>query len=143
MVPCSASLEPSWEESGADHSWGRFCGWDQKENGALLIVMWNAIILHSRWGGLIRERGLAVMSVFGNIVFSLSWFGVNMLGVGLHSYGFMDRAFGPLMGFIASQLVIMVLGMFPLRHWRGIQARGRQVSVDRGELLPARGAAAK
>jgi ABC-type transport system involved in cytochrome c biogenesis permease subunit len=69
----------------ADQSWGRFWGWDPKENGALLIVMWNAIILHSRWGGFIRERGLAVMSVFGNIVFSLSWFGVNMLGVGLLS----------------------------------------------------------
>ena len=26
------------------------------------------MILHSRWGGFIRERGLAVMSVFGNIV---------------------------------------------------------------------------
>jgi hypothetical protein len=56
-----------------------------------------AIILHARRGGLVRERVLAVMSVFGNIVVSLSWFGVNMLGVGLHSYGFMDRAFGTFM----------------------------------------------
>jgi hypothetical protein len=36
-------------------------------------------------GGFIRQRGLAVMSVFGNIVVSLSWFGVNMLGLGLNS----------------------------------------------------------
>jgi ABC-type transport system involved in cytochrome c biogenesis permease subunit len=115
----------------ADQSWGRFWGWDPKENGALLIVMWNAIILHSRWGGLIGERGLAVMSVFGNIVFSLSWFGVNMLGVGLHSYGFMDRAFGTLMTFIVSQLVVMALGMLPLKYWRGIQARGKQAAVGR------------
>ena len=127
----------------ADQSWGRFWGWDPKENGALLIVLWNALILHARWGGLVRERGLAVMSVFGNIVVSLSWFGVNMLGVGLHSYGFMDRAFGPLVAFIASQLAIMALGMIPLRHWRGIQARGRQIPVDRGELLLTRGAPAK
>ena len=97
----------------ADQSWGRFWGWDPKENGALLIVMWNAIILHSRWGGFIRERGLAVMSVFGNIVFSLSWFGVNMNGVGLQSYGFMDRSFGTLMTFIASQLIVMALGILP------------------------------
>jgi ABC-type transport system involved in cytochrome c biogenesis permease subunit len=127
----------------ADQSWGRFWGWDPKENGALLIVMWNAIILHSRWGGLIRERGLAVMSVFGNIVFSLSWFGVNMLGVGLHSYGFMDRAFGTLMTFIVSQLVVMALGMLPLKYWRGIQARGKEVAVGRSEPLLARSAAAK
>jgi cytochrome c biogenesis factor len=91
----------------ADQSWGRFWGWDPKENGALLIVLWNAIILHARWGGLARERGLALMTVFGNVVTSFSWFGVNMLGVGLHSYGFMDRAFGPLIGFIVSQLAII------------------------------------
>jgi ABC-type transport system involved in cytochrome c biogenesis permease subunit len=121
----------------ADQSWGRFWGWDPKENGALLIVLWNAIILHARWGGLIRERGLAVMSVFGNIVFSLSWFGVNMLGVGLHSYGFMDQAFGTLMTFIASQVVVMALGMLPLKYWRGIQARGKRVSADQTEPLLA------
>jgi ABC-type transport system involved in cytochrome c biogenesis permease subunit len=125
----------------ADQSWGRFWGWDPKENGALLIVLWNAIILHARWGGLVRERGLAVMSVFGNIVVSLSWFGVNMLGVGLHSYGFMDRAFGTLMTFIASQLVVMALGMLPLKCWRGIQVRGKQVSADQTDPLLARSAA--
>ena len=127
----------------ADQSWGRFWGWDPKENGALLIVLWNAIILHARWGGFIRERGLAVMSVFGNIVVSLSWFGVNMLGVGLHSYGFMDQAFGTLMTFIAIQLVIMALGMLPLKYWRGIQARAKRVSAYRAAPLLAGSAAAK
>ena len=43
----------------ADQSWGRFWGWDPKENGALLIVLWNALILHARWGGLVSDRGLA------------------------------------------------------------------------------------
>jgi ABC-type transport system involved in cytochrome c biogenesis permease subunit len=33
----------------ADQSWGRFWGWDPKENGALIIVIWNALILHARW----------------------------------------------------------------------------------------------
>ena len=111
----------------ADQSWGRFWGWDPKENGALLIVLWNATILHARWGGLIRERGLAVMSVFGNIVVSLSWFGVNMLGVGLHSYGFMDQGFGNLTAFIASQLVVMGLGLIPQRYWRGIRTRAAKI----------------
>jgi hypothetical protein len=85
--------------------------------------LWNATILHARWGGLVRERGLAVMSVFGNIVVSLSWFGVNMLGVGLHSYGFMDQAFGTLITFIGSQLVVIGLGLIPQRYWRGIRTR--------------------
>ena len=97
----------------ADQSWGRFWGWDPKENGALLIVIWNAIILHARWGGMVKERGMMVMAVFGNIVTSWSWFGTNMLGIGLHSYGFTDAAFVWLTGFIVSQLVIMGLGFIP------------------------------
>lgn len=107
----------------ADQSWGRFWGWDPKENGALLIVIWNAIILHARWGGYARERGIAVLAVFGNIITSLSWFGVNMLGVGLHSYGFMDQAFGVLLAFIVSQLAIICMGMVPQKYWRGIRSR--------------------
>lgn len=107
----------------ADQSWGRFWGWDPKENGALLIVLWNAIVLHARWGGYAKERGMAMMTVFGNVVTSFSWFGVNMLGVGLHSYGFMDQAFGPLIAFIATQFAIIGLGFIPLKYWRGIRAR--------------------
>ena len=90
----------------ADQSWGRFWGWDPKENGAVLIVLWCAIILHARWGGFIRQRGLMIMAIFGNVVTSFSWFGVNMLGVGLHSYGFMQKAFPWLVGFIVSQLAL-------------------------------------
>ncbi len=95
----------------ADQSWGRFWGWDPKENGALLIVIWNAIILHARWGGMVRERGMMVMAVFGNIVTSWSWFGTNMLGIGLHSYGFTDAAFLWLSAFMISQVLIMALGL--------------------------------
>jgi ABC-type transport system involved in cytochrome c biogenesis permease subunit len=102
----------------ADQSWGRFWGWDPKENGALLIVLWNAIILHARWGGLVKQRGLMVMAVFGNIVTSWSWFGVNMLGIGLHSYGFMDSAFPWLIAFGASQLAFMMIGLLPPHLWR-------------------------
>jgi ABC-type transport system involved in cytochrome c biogenesis permease subunit len=101
----------------ADQSWGRFWGWDPKENGALLIVLWNAIILHSRWGGYARERGIMAMAIFGNVITSLSWFGVNMLGVGLHSYGFMDKAFYALSAFVASQLALMALALLPRRFW--------------------------
>jgi cytochrome c-type biogenesis protein CcsB len=72
----------------ADQSWGRFWGWDPKENGALLIVLWCALIFHARLSGFIKDIGLAQTSVFGCIVVMLSWLGVNLLGVGLHSYGF-------------------------------------------------------
>jgi len=95
----------------ADQSWGRFWGWDPKENGALMIVIWNAAILHARWGGIIRERGLVTMAIFGNAVTAWSFFGTNMLGIGLHSYGFMDKAFAWLMVFVSAQVVIMTGGM--------------------------------
>ena len=110
----------------ADQSWGRFWGWDPKENGALLIVLWNAIILHARWGGYVRERGIMAMAIFGNVITSLSWFGVNMLGVGLHSYGFMDKAFWALAGFDASQLLLMTLALLPRRFWKRAAERERQ-----------------
>ena len=99
----------------ADQSWGRFWGWDPKENGALLIVIWNAIILHARWGGMVKERGMMIMAVFGNVITSWSWFGTNMLGIGLHSYGFTDSGFIWLVAFVSSQLLIMALGCLPNR----------------------------
>ncbi|PTX91600.1 cytochrome c biogenesis protein CcsA [Opitutus sp. ER46] len=106
----------------ADQSWGRFWGWDPKENGALILVLWNAVILHARWGGLVRQRGLAVLAIAGNIVTAWSWFGVNMLGVGLHSYGFMNSAFWALIGFVASQVALIALAGVPLAHWRSFRA---------------------
>jgi ABC-type transport system involved in cytochrome c biogenesis permease subunit len=105
----------------ADQSWGRFWGWDPKENGALIIVIWNAMILHARWGGMIKQRGLMCLAVFGNIVTSWSWFGTNMLGVGLHSYGFTDAAFVALSIFVATQLALIGLANLPLSKWRSFR----------------------
>ena len=102
----------------ADDSWGRFWGWDPKENGALLIVTWGAIMLHARWGKMIKIRGFAVMAVFGNIVTAWSWFGVNQLSVGLHSYGFTDSAGRWLTIFCLSQIAICFIGLIPKRFWR-------------------------
>jgi ABC-type transport system involved in cytochrome c biogenesis permease subunit len=109
----------------ADQSWGRFWGWDAKENGALMIVLWNAVLLHARWGGLVKDRGFMAMTVFGNIVTAWSWFGVNMLGIGLHSYGFMAAAFQWLMGFIISQIAIMALAALPRSKWRSSSSSGK------------------
>lgn len=93
----------------ADQSWGRFWGWDVKENGALMIVIWNAILLHARWGGLVRERGLMCLAIFGNVVTAWSWFGVNTLAIGLHTYGFTSEVAITLIGFAASQVGLIVL----------------------------------
>lgn len=108
----------------ADDSWGRFWGWDPKENGALIIVLWNALVLHARWGGMVRSRGLAVLAIAGNIATAWSWFGVNELGVGLHSYGFHDGMRTALAIFVASQLSIIALGSLPLSWWTSYRKEG-------------------
>jgi ABC-type transport system involved in cytochrome c biogenesis permease subunit len=107
----------------ADQSWGRFWGWDPKENGALIIVIWNAIILHARWGGLVKQRGLMALAVFGNIVTGWSWFGTNLLEVGLHSYGFTESGRSTLSLFVLAQLFIIALALIPLEKWRSFSPK--------------------
>ncbi|CAN0365556.1 unnamed protein product, partial [Ectocarpus sp. 4 AP-2014] len=95
----------------ADDSWGRFWGWDPKENGALIIVLWNALVLHARWGKMVGPAGLAALAVGGNIVTTWSWFGVNELGVGLHAYGDSESSTATwLLGFVVSQALVIVVG---------------------------------
>lgn len=102
----------------ADQSWGRFWGWDPKENGALMIVIMGAIYLHARWGGICQERGFMSLAICGNIITAWSWFGTNLLGVGLHSYGFTDSGFYWLVAFWSSQLVFIATALLPWRFWR-------------------------
>ncbi|HEX4607319.1 MAG TPA: cytochrome c biogenesis protein CcsA, partial [Urbifossiella sp.] len=107
----------------ADQSWGRFWGWDPKENGAVLIVLWNSLILHARWCGLVRDRGVAVLAVFGNMICAWSWFGTNQLGIGLHAYGFDTRLADGCTNFWLSQLVIIALGLIPRAYWASATRR--------------------
>jgi ABC-type transport system involved in cytochrome c biogenesis permease subunit len=89
----------------ADQSWGRFWGWDPKENGALLICLWLIWLLHSRISGHFHERGFAVGLALLNVVIALSWLGVNLLSTGLHSYGFTDKAAWVLAAFCAAEFL--------------------------------------
>jgi len=93
----------------ADQSWGRFWGWDPKENGALLIVIWCALILHAKVGRLIGPLGLAVGAILGNIVVMWAWFGVNLLNVGLHSYGFTSGIAKSLLGYAIAEILFILL----------------------------------
>ena len=118
-----------------DQSWGRFWGWDPKENGALMIVLMCAIYLHARWGGVFQERGLMGLAICGNIVTAWSWFGTNLLGVGLHSYGFTDSGFKWMALFILTQLLFIALGALPWKYWRSAFGRNR---YERKRILLAR-----
>ena len=89
----------------ADQSWGRFWGWDPKENGALLICMWQILVLHMRVSGMIKGLEFALTMVINNIVVILAWFGVNLLSVGLHSYGFASGIATNLIVFVSLELI--------------------------------------
>lgn len=102
----------------ADQSWGRFWGWDPKENGALVIVLWSATLFHARAGGMIRHLGFAAGSVLGIIAVLLAWLGVNLLGVGLHSYGFTSGIARGLMLACGLEILFVAVVMPFSRSWR-------------------------
>jgi ABC-type transport system involved in cytochrome c biogenesis permease subunit len=90
----------------ADQSWGRFWGWDPKENGAMLITLWLIFLLHGRITGVLRKRSFAALMVITNIIVALAWFGVNLLNVGLHSYGFTQNIAMNLGVFCAIEILV-------------------------------------
>jgi len=100
----------------ANESWGRFWGWDPKENGALLIVLWCLAIMHARFGGYIRDLGLCAAAVFGAVIVVFSWWGVNLLNVGLHTYGFAEGIQGKLRVFYVIEGIVLLLAA--IAGWR-------------------------
>ena len=60
---------------GANDSWGRFWGWDPKENGALMIILWELAILHARMGGYIRDIGVSITAVIAGCIVAFSLVG--------------------------------------------------------------------
>ena len=93
----------------ADYAWGRFWGFDPKECGALFVILWAMLLLHLRAGKLVSPHGFALMNAFNVIVTFLCWFGVNLLGVGLHSYGFQGGTATWLGAFVVADVLLICL----------------------------------
>lgn len=108
----------------AAESWGRFWGWDPKENGALMIILWQLALIHAKRGGLAHEAGIHLAAIFGGVIVIFSWLGVNQLGVGLHAYGFTSGMQKTLQTFYLIELGVLVLGgAIKLRDdWRHLDA---------------------
>ena len=105
----------------ADQSWGRFWGWDPKENGALLIVLWQLMMIHMRLSGLAKPKEFALGMALNNIIVAIAWFGVNLLQIGLHSYGFDDGVARNLFMFIGFE-IIFCLGTY---YWPSLRIKLR------------------
>lgn len=96
----------------ADQSWGRFWGWDPKENGALFLCLWLLFILHGKLAGYFKKTSMAVATGLTSVVVILAWFGVNLLNVGLHSYGFTESIAQNIVIFSAVEFVILFFFLF-------------------------------
>ena len=74
----------------ANQTWGSYWSWDPKETWALITWLVFAIYLHTRishgWTG----KQSALIASFGFIIIWICYLGVNLLGKGLHSYGFFN-----------------------------------------------------
>ncbi len=103
----------------ADQSWGRFWGWDPKENGALLIILWSSAVVHARRGRMIAAIGTAVGSVLGFVLVMFAWLGVNLLGVGMHAYGWTSSGARLLFTVAGVELVFVAVMLAVLRLRRG------------------------
>jgi cytochrome c-type biogenesis protein CcsB len=71
----------------ANEAWGSWWSWDPKETWALICWLVYAAYLHTRlirgWQG----RKPAIVAAAGLVVIAVCYIGVNLLGIGLHSYG--------------------------------------------------------
>ena len=115
----------------ADQSWGRFWGWDPKENGALLIVMWHIMMIHMRLTAKVKPEGFALGLIMNNIVVMMAWFGVNLLNVGLHSYGFTSGIARNLVLFTAFELITG----FGTYYWAKSRKRSLTLPVMMNETM--------
>ena len=100
----------------ADQSWGRFWGWDPKENGALMIVLWSAMLFHAKIAKMIGPTGMAVGTVLGMLVVMWAWFGVNLLSIGLHSYGFTSGVANALLVYFLFEIIFIVVGVSLIKN---------------------------
>lgn len=120
----------------ANYSWGRFWGWDPKENGALMIVLWTLGMLHARLGGIIKDWGLHLSSLFLACVVAFSWWHVNFLGVGLHNYGFTGKA-GIIWTFYASVMTVILFGAIAMFVERADKLQRKEKPVGEVKGLKA------
>jgi hypothetical protein len=95
----------------AKAEWSRYWAWDPKEIGGLCVLVWLICFVAVHRLRRMTTRGVLVMSVLGNIVVSLAWFGANLLGV-LHNYGTSNHGWF-LLAAIIFNLTVFLVGLGP------------------------------
>ncbi|KAL9990737.1 putative cytochrome c assembly protein [Helianthus debilis subsp. tardiflorus] len=71
----------------ANEAWGSYWSWDPKETWAFITWIVFAIYLHTRTNKNLQGANSAIVATLGFLIIWICYFGVNLLGIGLHSYG--------------------------------------------------------
>nr|YP_009527287.1 cytochrome c heme attachment protein [Stemona mairei]AYA54244.1 cytochrome c heme attachment protein [Stemona mairei] len=71
----------------ANEAWGSYWNWDPKETWAFITWTIFAIYLHTRTNPNLQGTNSALVASIGFIIIWICYFGINLLGIGLHSYG--------------------------------------------------------
>nr|YP_009989039.1 cytochrome c heme attachment protein [Melaleuca cajuputi]QNM40529.1 cytochrome c heme attachment protein [Melaleuca cajuputi] len=71
----------------ANEAWGSYWNWDPKETWAFITWTLFAIYLHTRTNKNGESLNCAIVASMGFLIIWVCYFGVNLLGIGLHSYG--------------------------------------------------------
>nr|YP_010575780.1 cytochrome c heme attachment protein [Wikstroemia monnula]UZN43011.1 cytochrome c heme attachment protein [Wikstroemia monnula] len=71
----------------ANEAWGSYWNWDPKETWAFITWTIFAIYLHTRTNQNLEDVNSAIVASAGFLIIWICYFGVNLLGIGLHSYG--------------------------------------------------------
>nr|ANO45330.1 cytochrome c heme attachment protein [Tricyrtis macropoda] len=71
----------------ANEAWGSYWNWDPKETWAFITWIIFAIYLHTRTNQSLQETNSALVASIGFLIIWICYFGINLLGIGLHSYG--------------------------------------------------------
>nr|YP_009864880.1 cytochrome c biogenesis protein [Wurmbea burttii]QKE32875.1 cytochrome c biogenesis protein [Wurmbea burttii] len=71
----------------ANEAWGSYWNWDPKETWAFITWTIFAIYLHTRTNQSLQDINSALVASIGFLIIWICYFGVNLLGIGLHSYG--------------------------------------------------------
>lgn len=75
----------------ANESWGSYWSWDPKETWAFLTWLVYAIYLHTRLNKGWEGKNPAIIASLGFVVVWICYLGVNLIGEGLHSYGWIQQ----------------------------------------------------
>ncbi|MBI4230552.1 MAG: cytochrome c biogenesis protein CcsA [Planctomycetes bacterium] len=126
----------------ANEAWGRYWGWDPKETWGLVTLLGYVLFLHLRLLGVVRGLGMACGALFGFALVMMTVYGVNLIGKGLHAYGFFEGGWGPLFGFYSAEAALVgACGVASYVREKGTRVPGTR-TPDAGRRTPDPGRSA-